>query len=81
MQKCIIGCKNFEFPYNIAHISRILLNVCRKFNILNMIFCISFDNTSNNIMSIHIHKQAIKLMLDGTFFNNCRVYHILNLCA
>jgi hypothetical protein len=64
-----------------SNITKMIIQTCFDYRILNKVISISLDNTTNNDSAMTILKNILNIMLDGILFHIRCICHILNLCV
>jgi hypothetical protein len=72
-----------NFPHTAQIIYQSIINILREYNLKrdleNIFFSISFDNASNNIISIDFFTRSLNPIMDGKIFHQKCTCHILHL--
>jgi hypothetical protein len=83
IRKKILSFRVLDSPHTANVIFKSIIEVLQEYNVKrdmdNKVFSISFDNASNNIVSIDIFKLSLNPIMNGAMFHQKCVCHILNL--
>ena len=69
-----------ENSHTVPEITSLFIQVLNEFQLCNKIFSVGFDNATANTASISELIAACSPIIDGKYFHQRCICHILNLC-
>ena len=81
LNKRLIAFRDFPTPHTANAIAFLIIQVLNEYQLCNKVFSIAFDNATANTASISDLIDACSPIIDGKYFHQRCVCHILNLCV